>query len=67
MKTMLSISRLPVITSLLHVIETIAWLLIPEAANATAWGNCHSTEDEAGALNMRIIVPPAEANVAFLC
>ena len=47
---------------------TIAELVIPDAANASACGNCHSSEpDLAGPLNIRINVPPAEPDVAFPC
>ena len=51
-----------------HVIETIAELLIPDAANARAWGKCHSSApDPAGPLNMRRNVPPAELAEALPC
>lgn len=48
--------------------ETTAVLLIPDAANANAWGNCHSSvPDPAGPLNMRMKVPLAELAAAFPC
>lgn len=51
-----------------HVIETIAELLIPDVANARAWGKClSSVPDPAGPLNMRISVPPVELVEALPC
>lgn len=59
---------LPVIMSLSQVMETIDELLIPDAANAGAWGNCHSSAVEpACPLNMRMNVPLVEFNEDFPC
>lgn len=56
------------IISLSHVIETISELLIPDVANARAWGKCQSSApDPAGPLNMRINVPLAELAEALPC
>lgn len=58
--------HLPVMISLSAVTETTAVLLIPDAGNADASGNCQSLIlGPAGPLNMRINVPPAELAKAF--
>lgn len=50
------------------VIATTAELLIPDAANATAWGKCHSSEpDPVGPLNIRMNAPPVELALTFPC
>lgn len=48
--------------------ETTAELLIPEEANASARGKCHSSApDPPGPLNMRKNVPLAGLAEAFPC
>jgi hypothetical protein len=43
-------------------------LLIPDEANASAWGKCHSSPPDTDCpLNIRMNVPPAELVKAFPC
>jgi len=51
---------IPVMTSLSQVMATTAELRIPDAANAKARGNCHSSEAEPGPFNMRKKAPLVE-------
>ena len=56
----------PVIILLPQVMETMAELLIPKVAKASARGKCHSSELEpVGPLNMRMNVLLLELPMAF--
>lgn len=60
--------NLPVITSMSQVIATTSELLIPEAANVSAWGKSHRSEVEAlDFVNIRISVLVEAFEVAFPC